>query len=89
MAPTYKCTVCNKGFDSKSEREIHFRGECQPVFSLTNVEGFITRVERKDGKFQCPKCPKTFTHSNNLSSHWKKCKTIDGTESNPDYYLID
>ena len=86
MAPSYKCTVCNEGFDSKSEREIHFRGECQPIISLTDVEGFIARVERKEGKFQCPGCPKKFTYSNNLSSHWKECKTMDGTESNPYYF---
>jgi uncharacterized protein YlaI len=86
MAPSYNCTGCNRRFDSKSERENHFRGECQTVFSLTDVAGFITRVERKDGKFQCPRCPKAFSYSNNLSSHWKKCKTTEGPESNH-YYL--
>jgi hypothetical protein len=83
MAQVYNCTVCNVEFATKSERNNHFSGECKPFVSLTDLEGSIRRVERTDGKFACPLCPARYKYSNDIFAHWKKCKTRDGTESNP------
>jgi len=88
MAPTYKCMECNEMFPTKGERDSHFRGQCQPVISLTSLEGSIKRVERMDGKFTCPSCHTKYSRSDRLKSHWKKCKTNNETESNP-HYLIN
>jgi len=82
MGSIYNCTICNEEFLTKSERNNHFSGECQPFISLTNLEGVINRVERTDGKFTCPLCPSRYKYSNDIFAHWKKCKTRDGTESN-------
>jgi hypothetical protein len=72
-------------FATKVERDSHFRGQCQPIISLTSLEGSIRRVERTDGKFTCPSCLTKYSRSDNLISHWKECKTRDGTESNSHY----
>ena len=82
MAPIYHCTVCNEEFDSKTERNDHFRNDCKRSVSLTDAEATIHRIERIDDKFTCPRCPKTFTRSDNLNRHRKVCITKDGTESN-------
>jgi hypothetical protein len=69
-------------FPTKVARNNHFRGGCQPFIRVMDLEGNIKQIDRTDGKFKCPLCPRVFTHSNNLISHWRTCKTRDGTESN-------
>jgi len=68
-------------FDTKTERKNHFRNVCQALLSVTDTNGTIHRIERIDGKFPCPGCPKAFTRSDTLIMHWKVCMTKDGTES--------
>ena len=75
-------------FDTKMERKYHFRNDCQSLVSLTDAEATIHRVERIDGKFLCPRCPRTFTRSDSINKHWKICKTRDGSESNYRYLNI-
>jgi hypothetical protein len=81
MPATYNCTGCNEVFDTKMERKNHFRNVCQALVSVTEVNGTIHRIERINDKFTCPRCPKAFTRSDKLNTHWKVCKTKDGTES--------
>jgi len=78
MTSTYNCTVCKEVFDTKMERKYHFRDGCKRLVSLTDTESAIHRVERIDGKFLCPRCPKTFTRADSLNKHWKM---KDSTES--------
>jgi hypothetical protein len=82
MPATYNCTGCNEVFDIKTERNNHFRNVCQTSVSVTDATGMIHQIERIDGKFTCPRCPKAFTRSDKLNAHWKACKTKEGTESN-------
>jgi uncharacterized C2H2 Zn-finger protein len=82
MPSIYKCTGCDVVFGSKKERKNHFRNVCQTLVSVTEANGTIHQIERMDGKFTCPRCPKTFTRSDNLNTHWKVCMTKDGTQSN-------
>jgi rubredoxin len=86
MPSTYNCTGCDIVFETKLERKNHFRNVCQALVSVTDANGTIHRVERIDGKFICPHCPKAFTRSDKLNTHWKACKTKDGTESNQSSY---
>jgi len=74
--------TCNKVFDTKTERNNHFRNVCKALVRIMDVTGTIHRIERTDGKFICPRCPVTFTRTDNLVKHWKVCMTKDGTESN-------
>ena len=80
--------VCNDVFLTKVERNNHFCRTCQAFIRLMDLEGNIKQIGRTNGKFVCPLCPRVFSHSNNLISHWGTCKTRDGTESNS-HYLID
>ena len=82
MPAAYNCTGCNEVFDHKMERKNHFRNVCQALVSVTDATGTIHQIERIDGKFTCPRCTKAFTRSDKLNTHWKVCKTKDGTESN-------
>jgi Zinc finger, C2H2 type len=82
MPATYNCTGCNVVFDTKAERNNHFRNVCQALVSVTEANGTIHRIERIDGKFTCVRCPKAFARSDKLNAHWKVCMTKDGTESN-------
>lgn len=81
MPKIYNCTVCKEEFETKIARNNHFRNQCQPSISLTDEDGNILRIARVEGMFQCVKCPRKFTHANNLTSHWKGCIGRDGTES--------
>jgi hypothetical protein len=82
MSATYNCTGCNVVFDTKAERNNHFRNACQALVRVTEANGTIHRIERIDGKFTCVRCPKAFTRSDKLNAHWKVCMKKDGTESN-------
>jgi hypothetical protein len=81
MPTTYNCTGCNVVFDTKPERNNHFRNICQALVSVTDANGTIHRIERIDGKFNCVRCLKAFARSDKLSTHWKVCMTEDGGES--------
>ena len=74
MPSTYNCTSCQREFGSKSERDNHYRIECESSVKLTNTIGNILTIERVEGRFGCPKCQATFTRTNNLKSHWVHCK---------------
>lgn len=87
MEKTYSCTVCKEEFRTKAERHNHFRNQCKQSHSLADGEGKILQVERVEGKFQCPSCQTEFTHSTNLTRHWKQCIKSNGTESNTTIYL--
>ena len=82
MLSTYNCTGCNVVFDSKAERNNHFRNVCKALVSVTDAKARIHQIERIDGKFTCPQCPKAFVRSDKLNAHWKVCMRKDGTESN-------
>ena len=69
-------------FDTKTERNNHFRNVCQGLVSVTDLDGTIHRIERIGSKFTCVRCPKAFVRSDKLNMHWKVCMTKDGTESN-------
>ena len=86
MPSTYKCTGCDDVFETKTERNNHFRNDCKMSVSLTDSKSAIHLVERIDDKFLCPQCPKRFTRSDNLKRHWKVCMMKDGTESNESPY---
>ena len=81
MPATYNCTGCNEVFDTKADRKNHFRNVCQAFVNVTESNGTIHPVERIDGKFICPRCPKAFTRSDTLITHWKVCMTKDWSES--------
>jgi hypothetical protein len=68
-------------FDTKTERNNHFRNVCQALVSVTDANGTIHQIERIDGKFNCVLCPKAFARLDKLNAHWKVCMTKDGTES--------
>jgi len=68
-------------FNTKIERKNHFRNACQALMSVTDADGMIHWIERIDGKFTCPRCPKAFTRSDRLNTHWNVCMMKDGTES--------
>jgi hypothetical protein len=40
-------------------------------------------VERRAGKFACPKCARQYNRTNNLVIHWRKCLTRPGNEGIP------
>ena len=82
MPSTYDCTRCSVVFDTKTERNNHFRNTCQALVSVTDGTGMIHQIERINGKFGCPRCQKAFVRSDKLNMHWKVCMTKDGTESN-------
>jgi hypothetical protein len=48
MLRIYHCSICNLPFATKSACQNHFRLECQQSVKLTNSEGFITAVERRE-----------------------------------------
>jgi len=77
----YHCTVCDEGFNTKSERKNHFRQICQSSIKIIDMDGNIKTMERIDGKFECFKCGTKFNRSNNLTTHWKKCQRHDGNKS--------
>jgi hypothetical protein len=80
MPSTYNCTSCQREFGSKSERDNHVRRECESSIQLTNTIGNIQIIERMDRRFACPKCQTTFTRTNNLKSHWIRCKNGNTTQ---------
>ena len=77
----YHCTVCDQGFNTKLERKDHYRRFCQGSMDLIDLNGNLQRIERINGKFECLKCETGYNRSDNLATHWKKCQTMQETQS--------
>ena len=84
----YSCSICNEGFDTKSDRDNHMRQICQSFIKLTDLDGNIKRIERIDKKFKCPNCGTGFNRSNHLQTHWKKCQRSVTNKSNNNYDVL-
>jgi len=82
MSKTYFCTECKNEFETNAERDNHFRTQCKHTHNLIDGEENTLKVERIEGKFQCPSCQIKFTFTTNLTRHWKQCIKRDKTESN-------
>jgi hypothetical protein len=82
MSRGHHCAICDQVFASKSAFQSHVQLECKLSVKLTDDEGFIMTVDKKDEKFGCPKCEKQYNRANHLLAHWKKCLMRPGNQSN-------
>ena len=78
---TSLCSICNEVFATKSDRDNHIRRICQSFVTITDLNGASTRIQRINGKFECFKCGCQYNRSDSLISHWKKCQTMQTTQS--------
>ncbi|KAH9809603.1 hypothetical protein DFH28DRAFT_1132967 [Melampsora americana] len=72
----FPCSGCDSTFDTRGKRDHHVAATHRETINVTNGQGDVMEVSRKDGVFRCPMGDCTYQHKRpkSLGAHLAVCK---------------